>query len=121
MINLKIPDDATVSLTGEQFQDFTSRMKNEARNETFQEIKNMLGIHPNQSFTADFVPILKNWSYAILQPASEWHEDFGTVLWWDDKGNLNYTGTPLDSGWLDDDCLFFTRIPNPITKDQIKL
>jgi hypothetical protein len=35
-------------------------------------------------------------------PLSEWHEDIGTVLWWEFplsvKGEPPYVGTPLDLG-----------------------
>lgn len=52
---------------------------------------------------------------AIARPASEWHEDHGTVLWWHEGyGEPPYVGSPLNDDWEDGLFTHWTPIPNPV-------
>lgn len=48
------------------------------------------------------------------RPLSEWHEDFGPVLWWRFPiVEPPYVGSPLDDDFLEDYYDGWTRLPEP--------
>lgn len=48
-------------------------------------------------------------------PRDDWHEDYGTVLWWNDQhGEPPYVGTPDDKDFDAELYTHFTRIANPV-------
>ena len=54
----------------------------------------------------------------VARPRSEWHEDYGDVLWWHlPVQEPPYVGSPLDDDWPDDDgwLTHWTPITCPLT------
>lgn len=58
----------------------------------------------------------------VARPFSEWHEDYGDVLWWR-KFPIEeppYVGRPGDDNWPDDYYTYWTPIVMPLTRSDMK-
>jgi hypothetical protein len=52
-----------------------------------------------------------------LRPASEWHDDFGDVLWWRlPVEEPPYVGSPMEYGWRDDYYTHFSPLPDWVSQ-----
>lgn len=56
----------------------------------------------------------------VARPLSEWHEDYGPVLWWSwPVSEPPYVGTPLDEDWM----AYFTHwtpLVVPLTRSDMR-
>lgn len=71
-------------------------------------------INPDSSVLELHPDLVKLQSLVQLRPASEYHEDMGSVLWW--KLPIEeppYVGTSLDTDFPKNDCTHFSPLPVP--------